>query len=375
MPRAVDVAVVPVGRVRRAGPSDVAPHRGPLLVLGALALAACARPVVETPAPTPSEPSSTTRWVRARPATEVSLLEAPARVLAAPEAAAAVSPPLRARVLKVRVRAGQTVAEGEPLLDVMMPELVQAAGAFSAATLKVDAYSKRRAQLEALKAEGLVRSAELAEVEATLATVRADAQAARATLRAAGISDRQAEGLLASDGAVSLRAPIGGLVTAVDAVPGEVREPTGHPFAELAGVGASHVEARLPGAFVEGAPFEFITTSGAHVALVALSVSPRVEVRDGARLAWFKAAGDSAALYPGAPGRVRLMAQPGWRAVPARAVVGHGEQTSVVIRKDQTPTAVPVKVVASSGAEAVVDGLPDGVEVAAEGDRVELGVR
>ena len=194
--------------------SRLAPARGStrrlLAVTLALALSlsfSCSKPAPQAPPPPPSEPSSSTRWVRARPASEASLLEAPARVLAAPEAAAAVSPPLRARVLKVRVQAGQRVARDEPLLDVMMPELVQAAGAFSAAMLKIDAYSRRKAQLDALKVDGLVRSAELAEVEATLATVRADAQAARATLRAAGVSDRQAEGLLASDGAVSLKAP------------------------------------------------------------------------------------------------------------------------------------------------------------------------
>ena len=340
-----------------------------ILVLG-LALS-CAKPAVEAPPP-PAEPSSTTRWVRTRPASEASLLEAPARVLAAPEAAAAVSPPLRARVLKVRVQAGQAVALGEPLVDVMMPELVQAAGAFSAATLKLDAYSKRRIQLEALKADGLVRSAELAEVEATIATVRADAQAARATLRAAGVSDRQAEALLASDGAVSLKAPIAGLVTAVEAVPGEVREPTGHPFVELAGLGRSQVEARLPGAFVDGAEFEFITTSGVRVALKAISVSPRVEARDGARLAWFAAA-ENDDLLPGAPGRVRLIAGKGWRAVPTRAVVGHDTAARVFIRQGETPTHLPVRVVASSGAEAVVDGLPEGVEVAAEADLVATG--
>lgn len=343
-----------------------------VLLAGALACAK-ASPPAEAPA-TPTEPSSSTRWVRARPASEVSLLEAPARVLAAPEAAAAMSPPLRARVLKVRVRAGQTVSKDEPLLDVMMPELVQAAGAFSAAMLKLEAYAKRRTQLEALKADGLVRSAELAEVEATIATVRAEAQAARATLRAAGVADRQAEALLASDGAVSLRAPIAGLVTSVDAVPGEVREPTGQPFVELAGRGRSQVEARIPGAFIDGAQFEFITNSGGRVALTAISVSPRVEAKDGTRLAWFTSGPDDE-LLPGASGRVRLIAKASWRAVPTQAVVGHDEGARVIVRQGTTPTPVPVRVVASSGAEAVVEGLPEDAEVAAEGARVELGAK
>ena len=234
------------------------PSLAPVLWLG-LALAACSSKPVEVEVPSvPTAPSSTTRWVKPRPAADVGLLEAPARVLPAPHGAAAISPPLKARVLRVRVRPGQRVQEGEALVDVLMPEAVQAAGALSAALIKQEAFAARKVQLEALKAEGLVRASELADVEAQLATARADAQAARATLRAASVSDKAAEGLLSLDGAVALRSPIAGLVSAVEAMPGEVREPTSRPLVEVVGESEGQVEARLPGALVPGARMDFV---------------------------------------------------------------------------------------------------------------------
>lgn len=340
-------------------------------LLSTLGLTACSKPAAPLEQPLVLEPSATTRWVRSRPASEVSMLDAPARVLPSPQAAAAVSPPLRGRVMRVRVQAGQRVEKGEPLVDVLMPELVQAAGAFSAAMLKVDAYVKRKAQLDALKSEGLVRSDALAEVEAQLATLRADAQAARATLRAAGLADRQVETLLSSDGVIHLAAPISGIVTAVDTVPGEVREPSGHPLVELAGEGDVRIEARLPSVFIEGARFIFVTTTAVPLALELVSLSPRVESNDGARLAWFQLAAGAKPPPAGTSGRVRLVANPAWRAVPARSLSTGAAEAKVLVRRGAKVEAVPVRVVATSGAEAVVDGLPEDAEVAADAQAVE----
>lgn len=323
---------------------------------------------VETP-PSSAAPSSTTRWVKVRSAVDLALFEAPARVLAAPHGTAAMAPPLRARVLRVRVRAGQRVAVGEALLDVMMPEVVQAAGAFSAALLKQEAYAIRHTQLESLKAEGLVRAIDLAEVDSLLATARADGQAARATLRAAGVSDKAAEALLFSDGAVPLRAPIAGVVTAVDAIPGEVREPSGRALVELVGEGEGQVEARLSAETVPGASFDFIGAGGLPVPLVLVSSSPRVETSDGSRLAWLRAEG--AVLPVGASGRVRMRGQAGWCAVPARAVLGAGPTAQVCLRTAAGSALVSIRVIALSGAEAVVEGLSPDAEVAADGSEMK----
>jgi membrane fusion protein, heavy metal efflux system len=319
-------------------------------------------PVVERPSTT--APSATTRWLDSRPADETALLEAPARVLPSPESVVSIAPPLAARIVRVRVRAGQRVAPGEPLIDVLMPELLHAAGDLAGEEIKVGAFSKRRAQLETLRTEGLARLAELAEVDSQLATARADAQAARATLRAAGVTDVQAAAVLAGDGVLSLRAPIRGLVTMLDAAPGQMREPSGPPLAVIVGSGEGRVEARLPSAPEGGGAFVFVA-GGAWVTLELISVSPRFEPTDGTRLAWFNAL-DGGALPIGATGRVRQKADPAWRVVPARAVI-EGPPSKVRVRRGGAESLVEVRVVAQTGAEAIVSGIEPSDQVAADG--------
>lgn len=337
------------------------------LLVVALLAAACNQPPRPVEAPSPAEgasPSSSTRWIKVRLATGIGLLDAPARVLASPQGAAALSPPLKARVVRVRTRHGQQVAAGEALLDVLMPEAVQAAGALSAARLKAEAWAKRETQLVALQAEGLARATDLAEVQALLAGARADAQAARATLRAAGIGDKQAEALLQGDGTVPLRSPIAGVVTEVDARLGEVREPTGKALIEVAGESDGLVEARMLTEIVSGVPAEFIAPDGTLVPLELVSLSPRVETRDGARLAWFKAS--SGKLFTGTAGRVRLHPLESWRAVPAQAVQGDGANARVFVREGEKAVPTPVQLIERSGAEAIVEGVAVDAEVAAD---------
>jgi len=338
------------------------------LLVCCLLAAACEK--AAAPPSTPTAPlsatSATTRWVDTRSAEDTALLEAPARVLASPDGVASIAPPLQARVVRVRVRPGQRVSVGEPLIDVLMPELLHAAGDLAGEQMKVDAYTRRRTQLEVLKSEGLVRLAELAEVEAQLATARADAQAARATLRASGVSDKQAEALVSGDGVLSLRAPIAGLVTSVEATPGEVRDPAGRPLAQLVGLGEGRVEARLPSNPSDGARFSF--HSGALTLLVDLiSVSPRFEPSDGSRLAWFSARADAGVLPIGATGRMRVSADASWSVVPSRALIERGGTVRVRQRTPSGSALIDVRVIARSGAEAVVVGLDPGTQVAADG--------
>lgn len=314
----------------------------------------------------PSARSVSTRWVETRAAEDTTLLEAPARVLPSPESIASAAPPLQARIIRVRVHPGQRVVQHEPLVDVLMPELLHAAGDLAGEQLKVEAFTRRKAQLEALKADGLARVAELAEVEAQLATARADSQAARATLRASGVSDKLAEGLVTGDGVVSLRSPIAGIVSAVDATVGEVREPAGKPLVTVVGDGEGRVEARLPANASSGARFSFVVgTQRRHLELV--SVSPRLEAADGSRLAWFSV--PDGGLPIGATGRVRIGADPAWRVVPARAVLDADGRARVRQRSaDGSAAWVDVRVIARSGAEAVVEGLGPDAVVAAEAE-------
>ena len=97
------------------------------LILWAIVIASgCSKedPKAAAVAPEEARASARAAWVKARSPEELSLLEAPAKVLAPPEAIGAVTAPFPGRVVKIHVRAGQSVAEGEAIADVAMVELV-----------------------------------------------------------------------------------------------------------------------------------------------------------------------------------------------------------------------------------------------------------
>ncbi len=336
-------------------------------LVAALALGACGKKG-GAPEEEPPTPSSRTPWVKARSSEGIPLLEAPAQVLSSPEGQAGVVPPYRARVLKVLVRPGQRVSRGQALVEVAMPEVSTAAGAYAAASTRVDAYGRRKAQLEALKKEGLVRLSDVLEAETKLAEARADQQSASAALRNAQIDPAEAADIVSGKHPAVLRSPISGLVIAVSAGVGDSREPTGEPVVRVAGEGDSRVEARFarpPDA--TGSAFEFVTSTAGRFPLTLVARAPVVDPRDGTIAVWLVPA-PGVRLQPGLTGRVvvTLPGVVGAAVVPARAVALADGKPFVVARRDGKAVKVPVDVVSSSGAEALVIGVAAEEEVAAD---------
>ena len=309
--------------------------------------------------------SSATRWVPAQPARGLSWLEGPARVLAAPNATAMVSVPLSARVLRVYVRPGQRVAQGEPLVEVVMPELIRAAGTLRAADIKLAALSQRYARLLPLLAEGLARAAEVADLEGSIAAARADRESARATLRSAGEPDARAAALVEGHGACILRAPAAGMVVSVSAQLGQVREPAGGPLLELVSDAAPQIEARFSVAPEAQVSFEWLEP-GRTIPLVLDAVSPRAGITDGTRMAWLHAAPGAPPPVLGVLGRVRMIAPQDWLVVPNRALVKRADRYEVRVQKELGSVALPVMLVRQSESEAVITGLAAGTLVAAD---------
>lgn len=349
------------------------------LALAALVAAAgCSKKEAPPPAPAaaPQAPSVATPWVKARNAEEVAVLEAPATVLATPESNAGVSPPFRGRVVRVRVKPGERVRRGDPVADVVMPEVVQAAGTYASAATRVAAYERRAAQLEALKKDGMVKLTEVLDVETKLAEARADQQGALAMLHVAGLGAEEARALLAARaGDVPLRSPIDGVVTQVRAAIGEHREAAGEPLFRIAGEGEPRIEARLARVLPRSAEYDLALPTGEthHVRLVGRA--PQVDARDGTMLVWF-AAEPGVRLVQGQTGKIkiRLEEEEGAVAVPARAVGLGPKGPFVVALRDGKPTLVGVEVLAATGAEALVrGGLALGEEVAAEAARTDEG--
>lgn len=332
-----------------------------------VALLACAEEqTTVAPDESASAPSSRTDWIQGRDPGSAPVMEAPARSFAAPSASAAVSMPFPGRVSRVHVAAGRVVRQGMPVVDVVMPELLHAAGEASAATLLLAAFEKRRAQLAKLEREGLARLQDVVEVESNLVEARARLEAARASLGAAGLTVPEAKALLEGDGTLSLRSPINGVVVEVNARPGEMRSPESGALAQVVGEGQVRVEARFPSTPPAGASYAFVGPDGLPIELVPESLSPQATDADAARLGWFSL-GSGAALPAGLPGRVlvRLQDAEGVVALPAGAVTVLDGRPVVFVREGESPALRPVQVVASSGNTVLVR--------AADGEPFEVG--
>lgn len=325
------------------------------------------RPAEAVPSPAQASPTSAAaKWVPLRAPDAASFLELPAAVLTAAGATGLVNPPYPGQTVKVSVRAGERVRRGQAVAEIMMPAVVAAAGENAAARTRRDAYSGRMQQLRALKAEGLVRSVELAEAEMRLAEARADEERTAAVLRSAGVAPEQARAIAENGGLVSIKSPIDGVVTEVSAALGETRDSAGAPLVRIAGVAPARIEARAAHPLPEGAAFEFVTAAGERVPVHRVSEAPLVDARDGTTAAWFDP-DPMRALPGGLTGKLRIIPpkRPGLTIAPRSAVGKTADSTFVRARRRDRADDVTVKVLMSSGADALIESsLPAGTEIA-----------
>jgi membrane fusion protein, heavy metal efflux system len=338
-------------------------RRGRNVVLSAVSLLATSgcepsRPDAEQVSGEPA--SRETSWVRVRPVSSASLETAPAEVLARADARGELSCPSQGRVVSVLVARGDRVVKGAPIVEVVLPEVVEALGMREAAATRLRAIDARLAKLGALRGEGLVRAGELTELELARADASAGARLAEAKLAAAGLSDGSA---VRVGGALRLTSPVDGVITDLDAVVGGACAPASPVLARIASERADRIEARLSSTPPGSALFVFVARSGAEHSVTLVEQAP--DAMAGTRRAWFSLAPESA-LAPGTPGRleVRLPGdKPAW-IVPARAVGLVGGAARLDRRRDGA--RIDVEVLAMTGSVAVVAGaLEASDEVAA----------
>lgn len=323
----------------------------PLLVMGSLT--GCSAPPPPEPAPA-GKRSSRSPWVEAKAPEGIALLTAPARALPTPEGEAALTAPFPARIVSVRAQPGDRVEKGAPLVEVVMPEIVSAAGHLAAANEKLAALARRHGALEEMKAHGLVRLSEIAEVEAAMGEARAERLTARAILASAGLSERDGATLLSGSGAIALRSPTSGVVVSVDAPLGAVREASGGPLVRVAGEASSRLVARFSVTPPPGATFTFAPLDGSPIPVEAISMSPVVDGRDGSREIFFRPEGP---VVSGATGTLKVdLPEGGAVAVPSRSLRLVEGIPTVYLRKGEAETPIPVVVLASTGAQALIRG-------------------
>ena len=323
-------------------------------VVLAMTLVACtpeASAPAPAPAPTPfeAEPSASAPWVRPVPARAASGLSVPAQVVQTADSEAVVVAPLQARVVAVHVKPGDTIAAGDPIADVVMPELETAVAQMRGADGEYAVLRDRHDRLASLQRDGLAVKGDVVALEVDLARVDATRKLARAVLSGAGLSRA---------GTHVLRSPIDGIVVSADARIGEVRHPGDGPLATVRKTRGQRVAALLPRKVDPQTAPVFVREGADPVPLEV--VSSIVDAAGFGYRTWFEPVGE-AELEAAARGRVEFeveIAGEAWR-VPEEAVARDAEGTYVVVAGESAPIRVPVDVIRVEEGVAFVRGELD----------------
>lgn len=189
--------------------------------------------------------------MRPAPADEI---VAPGKVEANPNRISRITMPVPGRVLRVLVKLGDAVEQGQPLLVVDSPEASAAIAAYrqaqSQARVAASALQKAQADLARLKELHENRAAALKDVLAAQNEV-AQAQAAVDLAQNAREEARHRLELLGIDPAsptpqAPVRAPLSGKVLELSVVPGEYRTDTNAPLMTIADLGTVWITADVP---------------------------------------------------------------------------------------------------------------------------------
>lgn len=295
--------------------------------------------------------SAPTPWQEVTEPSDPALTELPAHVVGDPAARSQIAVVYAARIVRVHVRIGDRVAAGDPVVEVAVPELLRAQAAIAAADARAAPQRRRAEQLRGLQREGLVGGREIFEIDATLAALDADRRAAAAVV--AGWGSLESSG---HRGTLLLRAPSAGVVVAVDATVGEVRDGTGGPLVEIRGEGLGRVELRAAGALPPGAAFRFVGIDGRSVPLSPVVDATAIDPSDGSTRVWMRP-DPPVPLPEGLRGRVLIHGGLGGVVqVPERSMRWHDGGMVVVVRDGDVGRSVPVEVVGRSGSTALVRG-------------------
>lgn len=143
-------------------------------------------------------------------------LALPGEIAADPDRSARLSSPIAGRIEEVRFREGSTVAKGDVLAVIRVPDLGRLRSLESATLARARAARSNVARLDQLRAQRLTSEQVYLDALATAESLEVEARAAGEQLAALGMG---AVGKQPSS--LSLRAPISGVVVSRDAVLGQ----------------------------------------------------------------------------------------------------------------------------------------------------------
>ncbi len=343
----------------------------PIASLAVLGILACHGPAPEPPDPSAGQAASTpVRWIKPQhPSEHLTLFAMPAVAVAAADARQAVALSTRAQVETVFVRAGDRVLAGAPLVDVRVPEWVQAAAQRQATQTRLAAQQKYLASLKSLRGEGLARTGDVFQIETQVAELQALRAEAESRLRGAGLDDAAVSELIAK-GHLTLRARQDGLVRQVTAVAGATVEPGQPPLLVVESPRAVRIEVHLHQPLPQGGTWVFRQTSGVDLPLQPTPVAQSADAEDGSQIMWFDAASPDQTLPAGTRGQLVLghVADDIW-AIPVAALINAQGAPQVIVSGDSGGRAVSVQVVGMAGSIALVRGLSADLRIADPADR------
>ncbi|MCB9671145.1 MAG: efflux RND transporter periplasmic adaptor subunit [Alphaproteobacteria bacterium] len=328
-----------------------------------LALLACGHGTSDTHAPTASL-DSRVGWVAVQPPERVPVATLPAEIVPAPGAVHEVGPAVEGRLVRWLVAPGDAVVAGDPLAELVSPELAGLESQSRELAVAVQEQEKLVALEEAAAARGVASAAQLGRSRADLAAARASLDAVRQRLGAhRDTSTREGAGW-------TWRSPTTGVV-------GEVTCPLGtvdaartclslvQPGGVVLEVG---VPERLLGRLDGPTQARFTGADGKVFDFGEVSRAPTVDARSRSRRFRYAVVGGDAPLA-GSSGRARIAVDPdeGTWTVPSAAITRIDAVPTVFVRREGGPEPRTVELLGREGDTVVLAGLQADDEVAVRG--------
>jgi cobalt-zinc-cadmium efflux system membrane fusion protein len=209
---------------------------------------------------------------------------------------AEVGTPVAARVTRVLVNTGDTVRNGQALVELTSPELGRARAEYLSTSARLKLAEAALERKRGLAAEKIAPLREVQEAESAAGEARAALRASRAAIAAFGVEPPTEDGDGATSSSFALRAPVSGSLIERTAVVGQMLDPaspafrigdlstlwlTVHAFERDAVRIRQGVEARVAFPALPGQDFAGkVTVVGRHVERESRTVPVRIDVRN-----------------------------------------------------------------------------------------------
>lgn len=270
-------------------------------------------------------------------------------------------------VTQLHVQAGDTVKRGAPLVTLSMTGLAEAQNALTQARLRSQLATSNAARDEKLFGEGLI-------AESRLRATRSEAQSARASLAAAQSAMSLMGTGKVSGSAITLTAPIAGVVTESVAEPGQ-RVDAGMALVKVADL--SNLTLEIPLSTIQArqvAVGQSVTVADSRASGRVIALLPQLNASQSV-LARASLVDPDKLLRPGQSVQVALagtsVPQGKQTAqtliVPAAALVWQASRPYVFVETAQGFVPTPVRLIRQNASQAEVTGLAAGSRVAAKG--------